>query len=473
MVAAGERPELKPLPMKGKEHVALWQQHFDAGHVPYRRDCEVCLQALGKDRPRRRVACPESYCLSMDLAGPFGQGVDQKVRVAKYFLTAVVTVPMDQDGPMVEGLTRLGYKLKGVDDEPDVKDDELEQADLDAAEEAQSRWQHYLAGRDAVKVKMVTMAIPVRSRKAQDVLEAVGEVYGRLRALQIPIIRVHTDRAREFSGGEFRAWIRRRDLYHTMSAGDEAQGNARVEAELGLVKGRVRALLKSSRAPLHFWPVAVRHAGEERMRQQLRSFGIQTSVMVPFSAEVVVKKKTWFSRGGPWRWPMQKARCWGPACDMSLTSQGHYAQTEDGQWIRTTVMVVPTMTQETWEQQPAQRENGIILEEDAAKRATDGPARHRVVGKSAPSAYFGYTDEPSLHVLREGGECWHGEDEVFEATLIGEHGKGSGDKVGEDPIAMREENLSREQEEHEAMAASGHAGDDQRGGGSTPRRKSR
>ena len=428
--SVGGDPELRPLSTKEKEDVVMWQRHFDAGHVPYRRDCEVCLQALGKDRPRRRLACPESYCLSVDLAGPFGQGVDQKVRVAKYFMTAVATVPMDSEGPMVEGLRRLGYKIKAEEEgleEPErimewedgedpmsegvVKVHEIPEAELQAGEEALRRWQQYLADRAAVKVRMITMAVPVRSRKAKDVLEALGEVYSRYRAMQVPIIRVHTDRAREFSGGEFRAWIQRRDLYHTMSAGDEPQGNGRVEAELGLIKGRVRALLKASKAPLHFWPHAVRQAGEERMRQQLRALGIHSPPLVPFGADVVVKKKTWFSRGEPWRWPMQKARCWGPAGDMSLTSKGHYAQTECGTWVRTTVVVAPTMTQEQWEKRAADMQDAgkvIIVEPDEGKRADEEPRRHRVVGKSGPSAYFGYPDtpeQPSLHAIREGGEC--------------------------------------------------------------------
>ena len=48
-----------------------------------------------------------------------------------------------------------------------------------------------------------------------------------------------------------------------MSAGDEPTGNARVEREIGHLKGRVRALINGVGAPRAYWPMAVRHAAEE------------------------------------------------------------------------------------------------------------------------------------------------------------------------------------------------------------------
>ena len=65
------------------------QEHKDQGHVHYRRDCGDCLAGAGRRRPHRRVANPEPYVLSMDLAGPLRKGRQKE----KYFLVAAYTLP--------------------------------------------------------------------------------------------------------------------------------------------------------------------------------------------------------------------------------------------------------------------------------------------------------------------------------------------------------------------------------------------
>ena len=125
----------------------------------------------------------------------------------------------------------------------------------------------------------------------------------------------------------------------TYSAGDEPQGNARAEREVGHLKSRVRVLMTATGAPRELWPMALRHAAEERMRAQLQSLGIPVPRLIPFGASVLVRKKAWFNCGVDWKFPMSKARCFGPAGDMSLTSGGYVLRTEAGQWIRSTVLV--------------------------------------------------------------------------------------------------------------------------------------
>ena len=65
-------------------------------------------EAKGKDRPRRRIKAPEPFTLSLDVGGPFVKGQDQiQYHDPRYFMVAVVTIPMAGDRPMVEGLRRL------------------------------------------------------------------------------------------------------------------------------------------------------------------------------------------------------------------------------------------------------------------------------------------------------------------------------------------------------------------------------
>ena len=39
-------------------------------HIPYRRDCAVCVHGAGLGRRHAGVAHPDAYCMSADVAGP-------------------------------------------------------------------------------------------------------------------------------------------------------------------------------------------------------------------------------------------------------------------------------------------------------------------------------------------------------------------------------------------------------------------
>ena len=41
-------------PRQKKFSALEWQQHVQQGHIPYRRDCRLCVQEMGQDRPHRR-----------------------------------------------------------------------------------------------------------------------------------------------------------------------------------------------------------------------------------------------------------------------------------------------------------------------------------------------------------------------------------------------------------------------------------
>ena len=88
--------------------------------------------------------------------------------------------------------------------------------------------------------------------------------------------------------------------------------------------------------------MALRHAAEERFRAQLQLLGVDTPRLLTFGGHVMVKQKTWFHRGVDWKFPMMKARCLGPAGDMSVSSGGYVLLLEDGKMIRSTVVVQPT-----------------------------------------------------------------------------------------------------------------------------------
>ena len=49
---------------------ADWEQHVANNHVPYRRDCAVCVHGAGNGRRHQGVVHPDVYCMSADIAGP-------------------------------------------------------------------------------------------------------------------------------------------------------------------------------------------------------------------------------------------------------------------------------------------------------------------------------------------------------------------------------------------------------------------
>ena len=175
--------------------------------------------------------------MSLDLAGPFAEGVDQEMRGARYFLVGVITIPTEEGLPLVQSLREMGLKElpdgpyqgevllpgdekgeeSGDQDPLQVQDEVLEEVTEGMAQEAKvlkQKWRQFIGDHKNVEVKNLTVAIPVRSRAARVVRDAVAQLYARVRALNVPVLRVHTDRAKEFLSKEFRAWCKDRSIYH-------------------------------------------------------------------------------------------------------------------------------------------------------------------------------------------------------------------------------------------------------------------
>eukprot|EP00435_Cladocopium_sp_Y103_P069220 s75_g32.t3 len=512
-----EVPWMKAISSKEKEAIREWRTHVDMNHMPYRKDCSICVESMGKDRPHRRQKNPAPFTLSLDIGGPFVEGVDQVMyHKPKYILIGVMTIPMWGGRPMVEGLRTLSGDEEPMvlpqppqDDDEDVEappavfsnpgspqqeplgsppqavpghpppeasgapqqspapeevdpfqgqdDRQLEESEakIKVLDEKNQKWKEFIAECADLPVKSLTMAVPIRSRRAKDAIKGVAQIMARLRAMHIPITRIHTDRAQEFCGKDFQDWLAHRDLWHTTTAGDEPSANARAENQLKLLKGRTRTLMKTAKCELTYWPLALRYASEERFRTQLRECGVPAPPMLPFGIRAYAKKKAWQDKHAMWRSPMMAVRVWGPACDMSMTSKGYFLQVEGtAQFMRSTVIVIPKQSPtvldpilggapmapspaEAVAPPPAPQEDealmyspslgpddldhpGDLLDDDAnpgelelaleEPPASDrgipphDPPRRRVYGKKGPQFYDGRPFEPTLRHLKVGGE---------------------------------------------------------------------
>eukprot|EP00434_Breviolum_minutum_P011457 symbB.v1.2.010103.t1/scaffold656.1/size175949/5 len=377
-------PKLRVLTVKERQEVQAWQDHHRAGHLPFRKDCPTCLLGAGKDRYHKRLGCPTSYTLSMDIMGPFCSGTDQAVNGCRYALVGVYTVPIDGKGdPLPEGLQMLKTAQRTEEDweEEEAQIEGSDQAQPweqeDATEEGlqddspavvrqqqvlEAKWKEFIKDRRSQPVVNVTFGVPLRSREAGDVIAATATIFAKVRAMRLPVTRVHTDRAREFAGSKFQQWTRDRDIFHTMCAGSEPQANSRAERELGALKAQMRTLLLGSAAPLHYWPLAFRQSVEMRQRSQLRKLGILLPQLLPFGARAVVRRKEWHHRADPFRWPMMKVRLWGPAGDMAASTQGYYVEDENGKFLRSTVVMIPSSVAEPQGPVGEPQSNGVAGE---------------------------------------------------------------------------------------------------------------
>ena len=69
------------------------------GHIPVRRDCQICLQGAAQVRAHRKVLHPDAWTLSMDLSGPFALSKDEFCEV-RYLVVGVLTVPIIEKKPV-------------------------------------------------------------------------------------------------------------------------------------------------------------------------------------------------------------------------------------------------------------------------------------------------------------------------------------------------------------------------------------
>ena len=459
-----------------------WRQHVANEHQPSRTDCAICLQNLGRDRPHRRIAHPSSYTLNVDIAGPFAGGKDQLETLPRYMIVGVFTVPLQDGTPLAEKLRAYGAKVEsnikdqekedpdflwGEQEEKDVVDPfshsrqdpehPLTEAEIKLCDARDQEWKEMIQDLQDVQVCNLTLAAPLRSRHASEVQKALTYFYCKLRALGLPVLRLHSDRAKEFVSKNLAQWMRDHNVLHTTSSGDESQGSARAEREIGFLKGRVRLLLNASKSPSHYWPLALRHAAEARYRSQMSQLGVPLPRLIPFGTQAMAKFKRWHhvKDKDTWEHPMQRVTVYGPAMDMSSSSRGYYIES-NGRWMRSTV-VLETKNPERVEQGQSDHQEAQL--EDRCDAALDGGiedyesyiapmnefedlqegpegrvlpevlqvddepvealTKRRLIGKQPPPVAYGdqqqspienprmasQHEEPLFRVLRSGGEC--------------------------------------------------------------------
>ena len=371
-----------------------WRDHVRRGHLPYRADCTVCVQAGGTGRRHARVEHPSAFVLSADLSGPVKiPGADPDARGAfpkgfKYIFVAKLRVPKtfveDGRGTWIEydegDLAQeeyedkddgLSIEGKGSGDEVRevvgaVPDDEGDDPEPERGGKRDPDEDLDLAAPELVNL---IFSAGLRDDKATTVLEAVQDVVLYCQSLNIPILRFHTDRGMEFQARATKQWLKGQGIRVTTSEAGVHQTNGAAESTVRWIKQRARALLLSAGLPQHLWPTAVTTAAT---MQRADVLGFEPMLAAPYGAKVMVRKR---QLEGPKLDDLTPKWVQGVYVGRSESlSKGHlvYVTSDEGEKFIHTLHVRAGL------RDPGPVEEGFHAEEP-------GPPERRVRGKSAAS----------------------------------------------------------------------------------------
>ena len=365
---------------------AEWRTHLLHDHTPFRRDCTVCTQAAALGRPHRTSKFPQC-ALAVDTAGPFRHlGRDINGKSYRYLLVGAYRAPrvflpaagksqkemeqekeegpeVPQGEPNVEEAFPPGDDPMEVDNAAKSDEDELveyepslsnpsdveeeiavkavkEQA-LSSGEAKEEKGEKPMSSLDkeismikgALEYETIYIVRPQHSRKSAETLRSIQEMRMEVVSEGLPLHRLHSDTAREFSTDSLKTWCAEHDIVHTRTSGAEPAANSSAEVGVKWAKKAARTLLSSAKAAPEEWPMAVAHAAAKRKQRLLRPGDPH---LPAFGQEVWFRAKTYVgakesaalkdeNKDVPPRWRRGYYR--GPASDVP---NGHLVMRSDG-----------------------------------------------------------------------------------------------------------------------------------------------
>ena len=125
------------------------------------------------------------------------------------------------------------------------------------------KWTKMVQEATNFRIKSLVFAETVEDRKAMNVF---ARIYARLRALGLPVLRLHSNRVRELVSAPVRKFAEDRGIYKTTVPGDSYKENGRAE-QVGALKRATRTILCASEEKVELWPLALRQAAERMLRE--------------------------------------------------------------------------------------------------------------------------------------------------------------------------------------------------------------
>ena len=304
-----------------------WRAHIMRGHLPYRRDCQFCVEGSGLGVQHRKVKNPQAFTLSVDLFGPMPsseKGRDEQsvsgnphlrfglvgvFRMPKSMITAKFPNPK----PNPDEEDRIGHPLHdllGALDEYEPTDPGLDLAELSVDEleglfgELEPRVEakaldvpftmpcdmpedradgedeefEYLEDdrleaelKDATSgVELVTLRyfVGLKSKSGADVTAGIQQLVLRI-TQRYPLRILHCDPGTEFTSDVLSRWLPGQGIRLQTTIPTDKQGNGLAERMVGWFKARARTLIAANDFPVSHWPLAMRWASESYNRTVL------------------------------------------------------------------------------------------------------------------------------------------------------------------------------------------------------------
>ena len=319
---------------------AEYRDHCLRGHIPFRKDCEVCVRAAGKDRRHLRQKYGSAYTLSLDLGGPWQEAKDlyqtqRHVLIGAYQFPLLDKPATEEGFPIPDDEVEVHEEGDDADDvslEPEEGDVVIPDAHAEASEaevkkviESEEAWRA-LKDHATKPVRMINFMVaePLKSKHKSEVLAATQRIMVRLQHQGYPVVRIHTDRGGEFVNQAFRTFCEARQIYRTTGDPGSPQTNGRSEATVGVFKKGVRALLKQANLDSSYWARAAVHWSALRWRWAEQQLGLKPRDVLPFGARVQVRRRAWELRdpsgskkGRQWLDRTQPALLLGPCAEVS------------------------------------------------------------------------------------------------------------------------------------------------------------
>ena len=226
------------------------RRHRAAGHVPFSSDCPECRKSFGSVRPHFRMSNRDAGDLSIDIAGPFEEGLwpHTRIRVGaapKYFLVGAFTTFSAIDA--MDAYVTAEQHMRGAGIEGPVP---LEQC----------------VDEDKRTVYVVEI---LSSKLASETIPAIKRMIARLQRYHRCqcVYRLHSDRAPELCGKSVIDAMADCGVEVTSTVGYDPNGNGRAERGVRWIKDKARTYLAGLKpSECRLWPFAVVHSSEVQLR---------------------------------------------------------------------------------------------------------------------------------------------------------------------------------------------------------------
>ena len=344
-ICLDEEHELHRLSKNVREE---WQIHLQRDHYPFRQDCRECIKFLANGRSHRAVSHPFPFVLHLDICGPMRvKGRSIFGANHKYLLVGAFRYPNIAQTPPPDPEEGEDPALVGLFEEKEdkrVQEDEVAKppANPEAPEQEDAADRELQELREPFEYDVAYFTKPLKSRIASEVLTRVQEICAEVKLMGFPILKIHSDRAKELSSTPFRAWMSSQGIVRSATEGEDPAANGVAEAAVKFVKGRTRILIQmlanqiGEEKAKSFWPLAAHTAAvQQRMRRCLRPW----PSIAAFGSKVLIKTKHYgVSKSNDLAPKWIEGHYLGPSPDVT---NGHVVWTKKGNLWQTTSLRTP------------------------------------------------------------------------------------------------------------------------------------